>query len=77
MSCNDIKPSNNKTPVLELSRMCCTTPLAFLPCQLRLGMRVPGGVPSMDQIELFGHLTMCKQMTDVRLNCWLPSQLGL
>ena len=27
-------------------------------------------VPSMDQIELFNHLTVCKQMTESKLNCW-------
>ena len=31
---------------------------------------VPDRVPSMSQIELFDHLTMCKQMTNVKLNCW-------
>ena len=29
---------------------------------------VPVWVPSMGQIELFNYLTVCKQMTDVKLN---------
>ena len=30
---------------------------------------VPVRVTSMGQIELFTHLTVCKQMTDVKLHC--------
>ena len=33
------------------------------------GVVVPDRVPSMGEIELSDHLTVCKQMTNVKLNC--------
>ena len=33
------------------------------------GMVVPVRVPYIGRIELFNHLTVCKQMTGVKLNC--------
>ena len=42
--------------------------LPLLPCPLLSRVIVPNRVPSISQIELFDHLTVCKQMT-VKLNC--------
>ena len=49
----------------------------FLKCEIPLHCYYSGSFPSgmimivldpfMSQIELFNHLTMCKQMTDVKL----------
>ena len=30
---------------------------------------VPVKVPSMGQVELFNHLTVSKQMTDIKMDC--------
>ena len=38
------------------------------PDPLSHGVVVPVSIPTMGQVELFNHLTMCKQMTDVKLN---------
>ena len=67
----DTKLSNGEAPVLlELWRMWSTPSLTLL-----LGPHYPGVVAtvmviSMDQIELFNHLTVLKQMTDIKLNCY-------
>ena len=43
-----------------------STPLLLsLPVSLWTGVVVSDKALSMDQIELFDHLTVCKQMTDV------------
>ena len=61
--------SDGEAQVLELWGMWITPSLALLPGPLWLRVVVPVRVPSMDQIELFNHLTVWKQMTDVKLNC--------
>ena len=43
--------------------MWSTPSLQLLPGPLKLKMVVPIRIPSIGQIELFNHLTMCKQMT--------------
>ena len=43
--------------------------LALLPSLLAFEVVVPVRVTSIGQIELVNHLTVCKQMTDVKLNC--------
>ena len=47
-----------------------TSPMQLLLGPLWPGEVVPIRVLSMDQKELFNHLTMGKQMTVVKLNCW-------
>ena len=42
--------------------------MPLLPDPLRLGVRVPVRVPSIGQMQLLDHLTMCKQMTDIELS---------
>ena len=42
--------------------------IAFTP-RSTLKMVVTVRVPSMGQIELFNHLTVYKQMTNIKLNC--------
>ena len=64
----DSKQSDGETLVPELWGMRSTSPLPLLLDPLRIGMVVPVRVTSMGQIELFDHLTVCKQMTDVKLN---------
>ena len=61
----DIKPSDG-----ELWEMWSTPSLSLLLGSLWPGMLVPVRVTSMGQIEIFNHLTMCKQMTYAKLNCW-------
>ena len=39
------------------------------PLYLLSAMVTPDRVLSMSQIELFDHLTVCKQMTCMKLNC--------
>ena len=43
--------------------------LLLLPGSIRPKMVLLVRVPSIGQIELFNHLTVCKQMTDGKLNC--------
>ena len=64
------KPSDGKAPVLELWGMGSTPSLPLLPGPLWPGVVVPYRVLSMGHIELFNHLTVCKQMTDIELNFW-------
>ena len=40
----------------------------FITISPRSGVVIPVKVQSMDHIELFDHLTVCKQMTGVKLN---------
>ena len=62
--------SDSEVPVImELWRMWSTLSLPLLPGLLWPRVIVPVRVPSMGQIELFNHLTVSKQMTDVKLNC--------
>ena len=49
--------------------MWSTPSLLLLPDPLWHSVVVPIRVSPMGQIELFNHLTMCKQMTDFELNC--------
>ena len=65
----DTKPSDSEAPVLELSRLRSTPSLLLLPGPPRLGVVVSFRVLSMGEIKLFNHLSVCKQMTDVKLNC--------
>ena len=55
--CHKIKPN------LELS-------LPLIPGPLWSGVVESVRVPSIGQIELFEHLTECKQITDFKLNCY-------
>ena len=48
--------------------MWSTSSLPLLPGPL--GVVIHDTVLSMDQIELFDNLTLCKQMTNVKLNCY-------
>ena len=43
--------------------------IAITPGSLKPRVVIPDMVPSMGQIELFHHLTVCKQINDVKLNC--------
>ena len=62
------KLSDGETPILELWGMWTTPSLPLLPGPLWSGVAVPARVLSLDQIKLFNHLTVCKLMTDVKLN---------
>ena len=61
------KPPDGVAPILELWGIWSTPSLSLLPGLLWAGVVVPVRVPC--QKELFDHLTVCKQMTDVKLNC--------
>ena len=63
----DNKPFYREAPVLELLEMWSTPSSPLLPGSIGLGMVVLVRVPSMRQIKLFYHLTMCKQMSNVEL----------
>ena len=65
----DPKPSEREAPLLELWGVWSTPSLPLLPWPLWPGVVVLVKVLSMDQIELYDHLTMCKQITDVKLKC--------
>ena len=65
----DTKPSFREAPILELWGKKSTPSLPLLPGLLWPRVVAPVRVLSMHQIELFNHLTVCKQMTDVKLNC--------
>ena len=62
-----ITESDGDASVLE--GMCNMTSLPLLPGPLCPGVGVNDRILSIDQIELFNFLLVCKQMTDVRLNC--------
>ena len=51
--------------MLELWGMLSTSSLPLLPGPLWAGVVALDRVLSMGQIELFDHLTVCKQMTDI------------
>ena len=59
------KVNDGEAPVLEHRRMGSASSLALLPGTLWSGLVVPIRVPSMGHIELFIHLTLCKQVTNV------------
>ena len=61
----DIKPSDGKSPALEILGMQSSSLLPLLPDPLWPGVIAPDRVLSMGQIEQ----TVCKQITDVKL--WL------
>ena len=65
----DIKQSNGESLVPELWGMWSTPSLPLIPGPLWPWVVVTARVPSMGQIDLFDHLNVCKQMTDVKLNC--------
>ena len=71
----DTKLSGSKVPVLEIWGVWITTSLPLLPDPLWSGVVVFVRVPFMGQIELFNHLSVCKQMIAVELN-YIPS-IGL
>ena len=49
--------------------MWCTSSLPLLPGPLQPRLIVSVRAPSIGQIELFHHLTVCEQITDFKLNC--------
>ena len=57
--------SGCETPVVEFRIMWLIPSLSLLLGPPQPGVAVPDRVPSMGQIELFNHLTECKQITDV------------
>ena len=62
---HDIKLPNGKAPFLELWGMCSTPSLPLFLGSLWPRVVIPVRVPSMDQIELLNHLTVCKQMINI------------
>ena len=65
----EIKLSDGFAPVLEIWGIRSSPSFSFLPSPLLSGVVVPDKVISMDQKEIFDHLTVFKQMTCVKLNC--------
>ena len=63
------KPSDGEVLVLDRWGMRSTSCLPLLLGSLLPGVIVPFRVPSIGQMELFNHLSLCEQMTDVNLNC--------
>ena len=63
------KPTDSEAPILELWEMWSALSLPLLPGPLWPRVVVCDSIPSLGQVELLDHLTMCKQMTDVKLNC--------
>ena len=62
----DTKKSDSEAPaMLELWGMQSTPSLQSLSSPLYPRVGAPYSVLSMGQIELFDHLTVCKQITDV------------
>ena len=62
----DIKQSYGEAPVMrELMGMQSTPLLSLLPIPLSPGVITPDRFLSMSLIELFDHLTECKQTTEV------------
>ena len=59
-----LKPSDCLAPILELWE--CTVPVHSLYSQI---LSNPDRVLTMSQIELFNHLTVCKQLIDVKFCC--------
>ena len=55
---------------MEIQVMLNTPSLPLLPGPLKAKVVVPVRAPYMYQIELFDHLALCKQMTNVKLNLW-------
>ena len=70
----DAKLTDGEVPVQELLVIWSTPSLPLLSGPLWPGVLEPARVPSMDQIELFNYLNVCKQMTDELLilhsNTW-------
>ena len=60
---------DGEASVLELWGMWSISSLSLFQGPIRTGVVVSVRIPSMGQIELFNHLTVCIQMTDVELNC--------
>ena len=67
----NIKTSDGEARILKIWGMWSSTSLPLLPGPLRLGVVVPVRIQSMGQIKLFKHSTLYKQMTDVKLNCYV------
>ena len=63
----DTKQSNGEAPVLDLWEMWNSPSLPLPPPWP--GLVIPQMVLSMGQIEISNHFIVCKQMTDVKLNC--------
>ena len=59
------KPSDGKAPVFEFWGVWSTPSLPLIPRPPWPEMAVPFRSPSMGQIELFNHLTVHKQITNV------------
>ena len=66
---HDAKPTDGEASVLEIWGMWSVPSLLLLLEPLWPWVVVSVGVPSMGQIELLNHLTVCKQITGVKLNC--------
>ena len=66
---NNTKPSDDEFPFLEIWGKWSTPSLPLLLSSFWLGVVVSDCVPIMGRIELFEHLTVCQQITDVKLNC--------
>ena len=64
-----IKQSDGEAPGSELWGMWTIDSLPLLLGPLWLEVVEPIRVPCMGRIELFNHLTVCKQMADIELNC--------
>ena len=62
----DTKLSNGEAPVLEVWRMWRISSLPLLQGPLCLGAVGLDRVPSMGLIELFNHLTVYKEMSDIK-----------
>ena len=65
----DTKPSDGKVPVLKLWVIWSTPSLSLLSGPLWSGVDEPDRVLSMSHIELFDIWTVCKQLTNAKLNC--------
>ena len=66
----DTKQSDSKAPVmLELWEINSDPSLPSIPDPLWPGVLALDRILSMDQIELFGIQTECKQMSDAKSNC--------
>ena len=65
----DTKLSNWEVSVQGFWGMWSTSSLLLLPGPLRLWVLITVRAPYMGLIELFNHLRMYKEMTDVELNC--------
>ena len=64
-----VSGSNSNERVLHIPHNSSTPSLLILPGPLWPIVAVPVRVPSVDQIDLFNHWSVGKQITDTKLNC--------